>query len=216
METIRLVLNMPFMRYPAGTVFELEDSNEFSGWEDDERLREKLNFSDKRVYHLPDGGRGFATSLPAYDTSPLPLMAFEGIDLRTGPCRITKVQSGLGTEMLPSEAPLPCGQMRDDNAGLASINDNAAQGIMLKLPEEGKNPREMVLRDVLRGQELRRYSDFDAAMPLDFSDLGPGFYQLLLAYKNDCVHSIRFIKSFPLLILPERGSSRFKTLKTMY
>ena len=204
------------MRYPAGTVFDLEDTGDVAGWEADERLRERLDFSDKRVFHLPDGGSGFATQLRAYDTSPCPPAAFEGVDLRTGPCRITKVQSGRGTELRQTEAPLPCGQMRDSNAGLASINGNAAHGITLRLPDDGQNPQKMTLQDVQHEKILHTYSDVQAAMTLDFSDLRPGFYQLLIQYKNDCTHSIRFIKSFPLLILLERGSDRYKTHQTMY
>jgi len=216
METIRLVLNVPFMRYPPGTVFELEASNEFSGWEDDERLREKQSFSDKRIYHLPDGGRGFATTLPASNTSPCPPAAFDGVDLRTGPCRITAAASGIGENLAPGDGALPCGMFRESDASLAPLNGVNAQGIHIVLPESGSHPQRILLRDVLRGTDIRTLSVFDREATLDFSDLLPGFYQLLFQYKNNCVHSLRFIKSFPLLITLERNSSRFTTQQTLY
>jgi len=216
MDTIRLVLNVPFMRYPAGTVFELEDSNEFSGWDDDERVREKQNFSDKRVYHLPDGGRGFATTLHASDTSPCPSSAFDGVDLRTGPCRVTAAISGIGENLGPGNGSLPCGKIREDDTSLVPLNGVNAQGIRVVLPEAGSRPQRILLRDVLRGADVRVIPSFERETILDFSDLLPGFYQVLFQYKNDCAHSLRFIKSFPLLITLERGSSRFTTQQTLY
>ena len=216
METTRLVLNVPFKRYPPGTVFELVDSNEFSGWDDDERVREKQNYSDKRVYYLPDGGRGHATTLPASETSPCPPSAFEGVDLRAGPCRVTAAVSGMGEKMSPGNGPLPCGEIREDDASLLPLNGVNAQGIRVVLPESDSRPQRVLLRDMLRGADIRSIPTFDRETTLDFSDLLPGFYQVLFQYKNDCVHSIRFIKSFPLLITLERGSSRFSTQQTMY
>jgi hypothetical protein len=60
MQTARVVLMEPFVRHPAGQVFELEAITTVSDWHPDERVRERLSFTDKRAYYLPDGGNGFA------------------------------------------------------------------------------------------------------------------------------------------------------------
>ncbi len=60
METTLIILKVPFYKHPAGTVFELAANTEPADWPEDDRLREKQNFASKRVYLLPDGGRGFA------------------------------------------------------------------------------------------------------------------------------------------------------------
>lgn len=216
MNTIRLVLKVPFMRYPAGTVFELPVSNSYAGWDVDERVREKMSFYGKTVYPLPDGGRGYPVELHESDTSPCPPAAFDGVDLRTGPCRITATASGMGENMTAGNGTLPCGQLRENDTELVEINGINAQGIRVALPPNDCRPDQIILRDVLRGADTRSLPAFGQEVVLDLSDLLPGFYLAVFRYKNDCRHVVRFIKSFPLLVLLERNSNRFSTLQTLY
>ena len=216
MKTIRLVLNVPFMRHPVGTVFELKDSPDISGWDADDRVREKQDFSGQRSYRLPDGGRGQAVELPESHTHVCPPTAFDGVRLDTGPCRVTGVQSGLGERLTPIDGPLACGKLREEDATLVPINGIPSQALCVRLPETGSRPRGVLLRDRLRGLDLRTFPQFDRESNFDFSALSPGFYELLFQYPDECRHSLRFIKTFPLLITLEPGSSRFTTQPTRY
>lgn len=204
------------MRYPAGTVFDLPESNDFAGWHDDERVREKQNFSGKRTYRLPDGGRGNPVDLWESDTSPCPPTAFDGVALNSGPCRITAAFSGMGDNPAFDDEKLPCGQIREDDASLVPINGINAQGFRVLLPQTSSPPEQVVIRDVLYGTDVRTIPSFGPDITLDLSDLLPGFYQVLFRYKDGCVHGIRFLKSFPLLVLLERGSRRFAVQETLY
>lgn len=209
MQTKRLVLKVPFMRYPAGTVFELEDRLEYDGWEEDERLREKQNFSDRRVFFLPDGGSGFSTMLSAYDTQPCPPAVFEGVDLHSGPCRITKI------ELPRALGPGLCVGLGDSDISLVDMSGCHAQGIAIRWPEGWKQPLTIALRDILRDVEVPEVVGPPDEV-VDFSGLLPGFYHLLATFPNGCVQGIRFIKSFPLLVFFERGTFRYTTQKTLY
>src|SRR5690349_14957988 len=93
MKTTRIVLKVPFYKHPAGSVFDLADNAEPSDWPEDERLREKLNFSDKMAYFLPDGGRGFGVSLAVNDTVPCPDHVFDGHNTRKGAAWVTLVET---------------------------------------------------------------------------------------------------------------------------
>lgn len=239
MKTIRLVLKEPFYMHPASLVFELEDSNEYSGWDDDERVRDRMSFHDKRIYHLPDSGRGLAVSLPASITQPCPAAAFENIDLSTGPCRITKVISGKGEALLAPSSPLPCGTLREEKVSLQEVNGLSAQGLRIELPAFEQAPVKMVLKDCLRKEVVaskeRNFissmlepftpsnqllslavNPADNSLHADCSTLLPGFYQLLLCFPGDCVHSIQFIKSFPLRVEFNRIGGTYSLHKTLY
>ena len=84
METVRMVLTEPFVRHAAGHVFEVNAATGASGWEEDTRLRERLNFSNKQTYFLPDGGNGHGAELSVSTTKPCPPDVFDGMDLRSG------------------------------------------------------------------------------------------------------------------------------------
>ncbi|NUO02864.1 MAG: hypothetical protein HUU01_19830, partial [Saprospiraceae bacterium] len=115
MNVVRLVLTEPVYKYPIGTVFDfLEEQSGIDGWDDDERVREKMSYVNKKTYFLPDTGRGFSASLRGDVTRPCPERAFEGIDLRTGPLRVTKTQSGYGKLLQPEPAPLPYGTLLEE------------------------------------------------------------------------------------------------------
>lgn len=208
MQTTRIILKVPFYKHPAGSVFEVAETTEISDWPEDERLREKLSFQDKRVYHLPDGGRGFAVKLPAGDATPCPEHVFEGADLRAGECRVTRVFTGHSDEETTAQTP-PCGQLKEDGVSLERNPALKSQGFLIALPPFAEVATKMLLRDTLRGEtvleyELRNYKYTDTQLRWDVSDLRPGFYDLLICFPGDWSHTIRFIKFFPFFVDAER------------
>lgn len=220
MTVVRLVLTEPVYKYPIGTVFDfLEEQSDINGWYLDERVYERVGYLNKKTYFLPDTGRGFSAMLRGDVTTPCPAKAFEGVDLRTGPLRVTKTQSGYGKLLHPEPAPLPYGNLREEQVALVEIGGHHAQGLHIELPPFSQEPRRVTLRDAQREETLwdRAFSDLDTSgstVSVDFSELAPGFYQLFFQFRGDCRHSIQFIKSFPLRVefSPAVGFSIHKTL----
>ena len=203
MNTVRVVLTEPFMKYPAGTVFELDALQGVSGWDPDERVREKLSFSDKRNYSLPDTGRGVPTTLPASATTPCPPEVFQNTDITTGPCRVTAVGAGA--------------LLREQDVSLVSQNGRNAQGLQIALPAAAPRPDRYELWDVLRDvrSDAQYITSAQSSLDLDFSALVPGFYRLDVYASKGIEFSIRFIKSFPLLVtISQHG--RYTVQTTLY
>jgi len=205
MKTTRIILKVPFYKHPAGTVFDLAENTEPSEWPEDERLREKLNFNDKRVYHLPDGGRGFAVNLSVSDTKPCPEHVFEGHDIRKGPCRVTAAATQYGDEGKKEEVTPPCGRLREENVSIETNDSIQSQGLLIDLPAFEEVAEKMVLLDRLSGRmvleyALRNYKHSDTQLKWDVSDLNPGFYELQVCFPGNWYHSICFIKFFPFLV----------------
>jgi hypothetical protein len=200
--TVRVVLTEPFVRLAAGYVFELFAATGVSGWADDERLRERLSFSDKRVYHLPDGGNGAPAELPFDLTRPCPEGIFDGVDLRSGPCRVTGSSHG---NTLAEARP-------DDwkcQINLLEIKGLQAQGLAfpLDLP-----PRSVVLHDLLHDQALGDLHGTE----LNLGHLQPGFYRLEVVLADGTRRWLRVLKAFPLLVNFSGKSGTFTTQKTLY
>lgn len=204
MQTTRIVLTEPFIRHPAGLVFELDAATGVSGWDDDERIRERQNYADKSTYHLPDGGNGHAYELPASATAVCPEGIFDPATLRTGPCRITR-------------AAFQTDDAADDkwNPGfnLLSINNLNAQGFTFPLERFDPPPEKAELYDHLRNSLVRPMT---IQPEVDISDLTPGFYGLHLYFAAGAPYVIRFIKSFPLLVLFTDKNGRYSVQKTLY
>ncbi len=209
MNTIRVVLKTPFLKLPAGVVFELSDETTVTGWDDDERVRERQNFSGKQAYLVPDDGRGLPAELLVSNTKICPDHIFEGIDLRTGEPRITRVETGHG-KSLPTDNPKPpCGILKSENVSLEYQEALKRWGVVIQLPPFEAVAEKMVLIDTLRNEqvieyELRNYKLTDTRLDWDLSDLRPGFYQLQVRFPGDWFHSIRLIKFFPLLVDAEK------------
>lgn len=203
MTTTRIVLTQPFVRHPAGLVFEVNAAQGTSGWDDDERLRERLNFSDKRTYHLPDGGNGMAYDLSAQMTKLCPSGIFENVDLCSGPCRATGATDGHTGNASPLKY----------SSKLLEIKGLAAQALEIPVDDLPTQPVKMVLKDTLRDAVLH---EFSAREIVDCSQLSPGFYQLEIRLAGDSWLDVRFIKSFPLLVFFDGNSGRFSLQKTLY
>lgn len=208
MPTTRIVLLEPFVRHPPGLVFELSEATGVSGWDDDERVRDRQSFTDKRVYFLPDGGNGASYELPLRITAPCPPEVFEGIDLRAGPCRVTGAwMAPGGDESAASPSDLKY------NAQLLKINGINAQGIAMALE---KGPSKIILKDLLRNHTLQKMESEDAHLQLDFSDLPPGFYKLTIYVHNGPGYFMQFIKSFPYLVEFKGNSENYELRRTLY
>ncbi|MCC6411329.1 MAG: hypothetical protein IT270_06700 [Saprospiraceae bacterium] len=208
-----VVLNQPFMKFPAGTVFQLEEPNEIPGWDPDERVREKQSFFDKRNFLLPDMGRGRSALLPLWMTNPCPEGIFDNADLSSGPCRITGVFSGKGAP------PEPHGDFENLRENEVVLKDSK-QGIDITLPQNREQCTGWQLHNMLT-QKLVRESDDVPARPenvsFDFSDLMPGFYALSLRYNDGFNHLVRFYKSFPFLVQFEPDNNwKYTLFPTQY
>lgn len=208
METTLIILTQPFVRQPAGLVFELNADIGVSDWPDDERLRERLNFQDKRCYHLLDGGNGRSYELPLQDTRACPEGVFDGIDLHSGPVRLTAT-----VLEVPGASETTVTNLKYD-AVLSPLGEHAAQAVRFDPAQLGGLPDSAELIDRLREKNLPP-PDISTDL-LDFSELGPGFYQLNLSVKNVGVHRICLMKSFPLLVIFEGNSARYQVQKTLY
>ncbi|NUQ26492.1 MAG: hypothetical protein HUU34_21300 [Saprospiraceae bacterium] len=208
MHTTRIVLTEPFVRHPAGLVFELDEATGVSGWDDDERVRDRQNFSDKRVYFLPDGGNGGSYELPSHMTAPCPPEVFVGVDLRTGPCRITGAWTAPGGD----ETSASPSNLKYD-AKLLRINDINAQGIEMTLE---RKQAEIILVDVLRSETLRRFEAAGNPFQLDFSELPPGFYKITIHLHKGPTHYLQFIKAFPYIVEFQGNMGSYQLHRTLY
>ncbi len=157
MKTTRIILQVPFYKHPAGTVFEVAETTEPAEWPEEERVREKLDFGKDRVYHLPDGGRGFAVSLPVSETAPCPEHIFEEQDVRKGACRITLVGTHHGEETGAQGETSPCGQLREEDVSIVLNPAVESQGFLINLPPFEAVAEKMVLLDSLRGEQVLEY-----------------------------------------------------------
>ena len=208
METVRIILKVPFHRHPAGTILELSADTEPANWPDDDRLREKISFH-KQAYFLPDGGRGFGVSLDVRDTVPCPEHVLEGVDLRKGEARVTMAGTFHPDADENARENPPCGRLREADVSVQINEALKSQGFLLRLPEFEEVAEKMVLMDTLRGVQvldyvLRNYKHSDRELTWDVSDLYPGFFDLQVHFPGGWYHVLRFIKFFPLYIDPAK------------
>lgn len=207
MQTTRVVLTEPFIKLPAGLVLELDAAMGVSGWDDDTRVRERMNFSGKRNYHLPDGGNGLPYELPLSATRPCPEGIFDGLDMKSGPLRITQSWSGYPAENLQKT------NVQYD-AELQEINGLNAQGILLPAAVFGGNIREITIQDMLLESPAQACAW--AGCSLGLENLTPGFYQLEIILRDGNRHRLRLMKSFPLLVFFSGNFGQYSVQKTLY
>lgn len=207
METLRIALKTPLYHFPAGSVFEVSAETVVQGWDDDERVRDRQNFSGKTAYVLPDAGRGRAQELSARDVVVCPEHIFDGKNLLLGEPMITAVQTRRENDPDAVAEP-PCGVLKEQQVSLVPQTALKRWGIVIDLPPFQEVAEKIVLRDALRDEQvmeyvLRNYSHKDTRLDWDVSDLRPGFYELLVCFPCNWVHAIRFVKKFPMLVDPD-------------
>lgn len=207
MNTIRVALKSPLYHFAVGTVFELSDEIVIEDWPEDERLRERQNFSGKRAYILPDDGKGNPIALLLNNVQVCPEHLFEGVELRLGVPKITLVQTRCEHAEFDGDRP-PCGQLAREQVSLHEISEQKRWQILIDLPPFDEVAEKMVLYDVLRKEQvmeyaLRNYTSADTRLDWDVSDLRPGFYALQVWFPGGWYHSVRFVKQFPMLVDPD-------------
>ena len=202
MELHRVVLTVPFIRHYAGSVFDLYLDPTPDGWDPDERVREKISFN-RHSYALPDGGKGAPARLSQSDTIPCPPHLFDGVDLRTGPCRVTAVHALSG-------APVP-------EPTLSDIGGHPGQGIVVRLDAGAKAPFKISLTYLRNEQNLGTSEATQNPVLLNNAHLEPGFYRAVIESRDGQRIALHFIKCFPLVVLFGEGSRDITgTMKTVY
>lgn len=203
------------MRHYAGSVFDLDDTTGVSGWDPDERVRERQSFSDKRTYTLPDAGNGLEVALPVSDTVVCPPEIFEGMDLRSGPCRVTAAQTGIGAGMKGEDIP-PTARLSKDHAVLIALKGIENQGIEVALPQGSPQPRCIEIVDRRDGRILIARPEKEHRFLIDLSDAMPGFYHIRITCKRDFVHLISVLKCFPLVVNYDTRTGDWETIQTIW
>jgi hypothetical protein len=175
-----IVLQYPFIRHYAGSVFDLEIS---SGSDDDDYNERFFNRQPaKATYHLPDGSKGNPAEISISDVFYCPTDLFEGVDLTTGPCRVTSAKS---TEL---------GSNWGENQVILSENK---QGLNIANLFQATH---LAIFDRKTKKVLQEEAISTPSVFFDFSTFLPGFYAIKIFCKNDSVHTITFIKCFPLVV----------------
>jgi hypothetical protein len=199
----RIVLQYPFIRHYAGSVFDLDISFDTV---DDYNERFFNRQPAKTTYHLPDDGRGNPVEISISNIFYCLPSVFEGVDLTTGPCRVTSAKTtDLGNNWGENQVVLSEDKQNISITGLFQATRMAIfdRKTNQMLQEKALSTPSRLSRDV-------------PSVYLDFSAFSPGFYEIKIFCKNEIVHTITFIKCFPLVITIEDGTNRHTTMKTIY
>lgn len=208
---VKIVLTQPFIHHYQGSVFELAEATSYAGWDEDERVRDRIHLHDKKVFDLPDDGRGHAAQLPVHMTKPCPQSFLDEIDIKSGPCRITFVSIGLENKDDPYYTyPTPEGK------GKVLLKDNGPynkNSIFIDL-KKNEMPESAVIINAVSGVKTCVLMGTDSA--LDFSSFYPGFYQVNLIKENKMIHQFNMIKCFPVVVTFNDDEEGFFTTKTIW
>ncbi|MBK9150918.1 MAG: hypothetical protein IPM26_07915 [Saprospiraceae bacterium] len=211
----RIVLLQPFIRHYAGSVFDLQAATGISGWDEDERVREKQSYHDRRHYILPDDGRGRQVELPVSYTESCPDNVFDKTDIKSGPCRITSVTEGLNVNQndpaYASPFPLGMGLLR-----LGNSLHYAKNIIHADLVGFSVIPDKLVIRNRFDHQISALYYDFSNHITVDLSELSPGFYQGDFFLNMQLLHSFTMLKCFPLVLAYDRDTRKYQPENTLW
>ena len=194
----RIILLYPFIRHYAGSVFDLEENPNFPDEYDDIRARDRISFWDKRTYILPDAGKGNSADLDFTNTVLCPPSVFEGVDLASGPCRITSVQSENGLLKMDDV------QLSEDKQSLRFNDFSLKKGSFFEIS------------DRTNGETLQKSSLDTPSVILSFSTLKAGFYEVKIQNDNKISLVITVIKCFPLVVTMDISSGRYTTIKTIW
>lgn len=206
----RIILQYPFMRHYAGSVFDLEENLNRSDNESDDRFYDRL--PPKRNYFLPDSGKGFAIDLPISNTVLCPPSVFDGVDLTTGPCRITSATTKSNKNL---EVPFE-NQLNIDKVQLLDIVNQEKQGIRIELPTQSPSPQRLQIIERQANKILKDITVNDYLLSLDCMELSTGFYEIRILCKGDITHSMTCIKCFPLVVTMDLKTHHYTTMKTIY
>lgn len=197
-EDHKVILIEPFMKHYAGTIFDLGKPGWGSAWDPDERVREKISFNDKKVYALPDSGNGRSVELPFHYTIPFPEHLFHGLELTTGPCRITSITlfDKKGISSNPKYYPIPDGT---PPLILEQDENGRKQKFVIELHTQNL-PAHIKIFDVQTDEMLWQTTSFEEKCFFDGSSLKSGFYTMEISSGLYLLCRATFIKLFPVYI----------------
>jgi hypothetical protein len=193
-----IVLTQPFLHHYAGSIFDLSDAIGNSGWDEDDMVRDRQPSYNKRVYNLPDNGKGIACELPIDYTVVCPQKLLENVNLKRGPCRITSVSEGLEKHQndpwFTDPLPMGRGRLLLNNSVTCSKNLVVSDGSLhLQFTKA-------IIDDLLSQESKTIRYGFSDGFQLDFSDFEPGFFKVALFNDADLQHTFTLIKCFPLIV----------------
>ncbi|MEY3421826.1 MAG: hypothetical protein RIR48_2126 [Bacteroidota bacterium] len=193
-----IILTEPFIRHYAGSVFYVDDAIGISGWDEDDRVRDRQPCHDNRVYILPDNGKGIACELPVDYTVVCPEKLLENVNLKSGPCRITSVSEGLERQQNDPwlADPLPMGRGRL----LLKNSVSCPKNMVVSDGSSHLQFTKAIIDDLLTQESKTIGYRFSDGFQLDFSDFEPGFFRVELFNDADLQHSFTLIKCFPIIV----------------
>jgi hypothetical protein len=209
-----IILTEPFIRHYAGSVFYLDDAIGISGWDEDDRLRDRQPCHDNRVYTLHDNGKGIACELPIDYTVLCPEKLLENVNLKSGPCRITSVSEGLERQQndpwFADPLPMGRGRLLLKDAVTCPKNIVVSDGsIHLQLTKA-------IINDLLSQESKTVTNGFSDEFQLDFSDFAPGFFGVALFNDTELLHSFTLIKCFPIIVKFSEEVNKYTIAQTLW
>ncbi len=209
-----IILTEPFIRHYAGSVFKVSDAIGVSGWDDDDRVREKQSCYDQRFYFLPDNGKGTPAELPLPYAFDCPENILAGINLKSGPCRITSVSKGLEKNIGdPYYAePLPLGKGKI----MYSDSEKYAKNVLTFDLGNEEQPDTALINNRVTGeiQSVNRIAGHPAI--LSFEEFEPGFFEVSLLKSTQKIHHFTLIKCFPMVVQLTDIRGKYNITKTIW
>ena len=209
-----IILSVPFIHHSAGSVFNVSDTIGYSRWDEDDRMRDRQSFYDKRTYVLPDDGKGKPTELLVADTILCPQQLLENIDLHSGPCRVTSVSKDLEqTHNDPWYAhPFPMGRGKL----LLKESPNYLKNIIIIDETLKSTITRATILDCISKEFINISDNFTPYFQLDFSDFDPGFYKVALFNDSNLLHSFTIIKCFPIVVTIDKNTKKHTITPTLW
>lgn len=186
-----IILQYPILRHYAGSVFDVEENSTPSEWYE-ERL------SPKGTYWLPDGGKGLPTEISFADTALCPPSVLEGVDLMTGPCRVTSAKAVIEDSKWGENQ-----VVLSENKQIFNITD------LFEATHLG-------IFDRKTNHKIQEKAISTPSLFLDFSAFSIGFYEIKIFRKNEILYTITFIKCFPLVVTLDPKTGHYTTMKTIW
>lgn len=208
-----IILTDPFMHHYAGSVFQLSDAIGYSGWDEDDRVRDRQPCHDKRIYHLPDNGKGITTELPVDYTFLCPERILMDLDLKSGPCRVTSISKSL--EKLVNDpyyiSPVPLGKGKI----LYQNSEKYDKNILHFDVQIDDLPDTAMIKNSI-SNEIKTTTLTSGSSELSFDDFDPGFYEIDLFKSKILIHHFTMIKCYPMVVKITRFRSRYQISSTVW
>ena len=204
-----IMLKNPFIHHYAGSVFDLDENYSRSEAESDARINDRI--SPQRNYLLPDSGRGHSVDLPLHYVTDVPPSLIAGLDLTTGPCRITSVKTQSNQDQIALEW-----QISKEQIGLLDTDAYQKQIVKIQLHDSSPKPRWVVISDRKQDLVVRNTSVNSYLLTIDMKEFNYGFYAIQIDCKKGVSHRITLIKCFPLVVTPNPSTGYFTTIKTIW